>query len=138
MIDRLVAIKLNDMREELPGFEWNPVVEKEFAFDKQIELVVVRILTTIPRLENYGEEFIRVCMHDAVSMKLMVFFRIPRTDRWKTTLRERIAQVMEEALRVVRCECGGLVYVQRGVYGRYEACTKCNRRRSIIPTDTLP
>jgi len=55
MIDRLVAIKLNDMREELPGFEWNPVVEKEFAFDKQIELVVVRILTTIPRLENYGE-----------------------------------------------------------------------------------
>ena len=94
MIDRLVAIKLNDMREELPGFEWNPVVEKEFAFDKQIELVVVRILTTIPRLENYGEEFIRVCMHDAISMKLMVFFRIPRTDRWKTTLRERIAHVM--------------------------------------------
>jgi len=135
MIEDTVRIKLNEMREELKGFEWNPLVEKEFAFDKRVELVIVRVLSTIPRLENYGEEFIRVCMHDAVSMKLMVFFRIPRTDRWKITLRERVIQIVDEAKEVVRCECGGLIYVQRGPYGRYEACTKCTRRMKIIPVE---
>ena len=136
MIDNLVTIKLGDIREELPGFIWNPMVEKEFAFDKQIDLVVIRVLTTIPRLENYGEEFIRVGMHDAISMRLMVYFRVPRTDRWKMTLRERIAQIVDEAIGIFRCECGGLVYVQRGWRGRFEACTNCSRRRTIAPIET--
>ena len=108
MIDNLVTIKLGDIREELPGFTWNPMVEKEFAFDKQIDFVVIRVLTTIPRLENYGEEFIRVGMDDAISMRLMVYFRVPRTDRWKMTLRERIAQIVDEAIGIFRCECGVL------------------------------
>ena len=59
----MVRPKLGEMVELLgDDFVLNTLVMKEFAFDWKLQFVTVRVLSSIPRMENFGEEFIRVCM----------------------------------------------------------------------------
>ena len=128
----IVRPKVREMIELLGDeFVLNTLVAKEFAFDWKLQLVTVRVLSSIPRMENYGEEFIRVCMLHGISEKLMTWFRVPLNDRWRQNTMLRIGQVYEEAGLVRYCPCGGLIHMKRGPFGRFEACTKCTWRRKI-------
>ena len=129
---QIVRPRLREMTELLgDDFVLNTLVAKEFAFDWKLQLVTVRVMSSIPRMENFGEEFIRVCMLHGVSEKLMTWFRVPLDDRWRQNTMLRIGQVYEEAGGVCYCPCGGLIHLKRGPFGRFEACTKCKWRRKI-------
>ncbi|MFH0989921.1 MAG: hypothetical protein V1799_07890 [bacterium] len=137
----LQCIRRQEIEEALgDSFILNAFVSKEFAYDKKLTLVTIRVYSTIPRMENYREEFIRVCMLHGISERLMTWFRVPRDFRWRTNLGLRIRQIIEEGNAVRYCECGGLLHVKRSAYGKFVACTKCqfkqNVRTVVIEHDT--
>ena len=130
-----VSITFKEMRETLgQRFQFNPQVEKEFTFDYEIGRVVLRVLSSIPKMENYNEAYIRVCMLHGMSLKLMTWFRVPKDTRWKLNLTMRVSQIIEEATQIKLCECGGLLHIKRGVFGRFLACSDCRFKRNLPAT----
>lgn len=134
MIRRLEPVRQWEIEEVLgEGFVFNSHVSKEFAYDRKGLLVTIRVYSSIPRMENFREEFIRVCMLHGTSERLMTWFRVPRDKRWKENLRNRLVQIGEESNIVRHCTCGGLLHVKRGPFGRFLACTKCRYRDNVLP-----
>lgn len=115
-------------------FEEDSQYRHEFLYERTIGLVRVRVFSGIPRMSNFGEQTIRIRVVHGVSLKSMLQFIVPIDERWRDTLRSRLAQVYDEARDIRYCECGGLLFRQRGRYGKFIACTNCEYTKRVHTT----
>jgi hypothetical protein len=115
-------------------FEEDTQYRHEFLYERTIGLVRVRAFSGIPRMSNFNEQTIRIRIAHAVTLKTMLLFIVPIDDRWRDTLRSRLAQVYDEVRDIRYCECGGLLFRQRGRYGKFIACTNCEYKERVHST----
>lgn len=132
MVDGLTVQSI----EEVLGdkFEEDTQHRHEFAFEREIGLVRVRVFSGIPRMSNFNEQTIRIRVVHGISGKAMLLFLIPIDERWRTSLTERLKQLTEEIREFRYCVCGGLLFRQRGRYGKFIACTNCEYTERVHVT----
>lgn len=113
------------------SFAWDPHVQPEFAYDMNLPLVVIRVLSGIPRFQRIERPVIRILVLQAATRQVMVAFRVPVDKRWEFNLRDRLNQLYEEVRGIRYCDCGGLRFRQRGPYGVFIACSTCKYRQAV-------
>jgi hypothetical protein len=118
-------------------FEEDTQYRHEFLYERTMGLVRVRVFSGIPRMSNFNEQTIRIRVAHAVTLKTMLLFIVPIDERWRETLTSRLLQLEEEIRSVRYCECGGLLYVQRGRYGKFTACSNCEFKERIHVTTEI-
>ena len=109
----------------------DPQYYREFMYERKLQLVRAQVFSGIPRKNNYGETTIRIRVVHGVSRKQMLLFLVPIDNRWKETLQGRLNQFYDEVKEIRYCECGGLLYRQRGRYGKFIACTNCEYTEKV-------
>ncbi len=115
-------------------FEEDTQYRHEFLYERTMGLVRVRVFSGIPRMSNFGEQTIRIRVVHGVSLKSMLQFIVPIDTRWRVTLCNRLEQIHEEVGGIRYCHCGGLLFRQRGRYGKFVACTNCEYRERVHST----
>ena len=132
MVHGLTVQSIGDILGE--GFDEDTQHRHEFAFECEIGLARVRVLSGIPRMSNFNERTIRIRVVHGVSGKAMLLFLIPIDERWRGALSERLKQLTEEILEFRYCVCGGVLFRQRGRYGKFIACTNCEYTERVHST----
>lgn len=132
MVDGLTVQSIGEVLGD--EYEEDTQHRHEFAFEREIGLVRVRVFSGIPRMSNFGEQTIRIRVVHGVSAKAMLLFLIPIDERWRGALTERLKQLTEEIREFRYCVCGGLLFRQRGRYGKFIACTNCEYTERVHTT----